>query len=147
MQGILDVPYGSRRVMPQPALLFTFKMEALISLVCCARLWAWSLALGLLSLTCVFCLFLFNVFGVSALGVRVLNIWSLGFCVWASEFGLQFLGVNIWASVWACHVWASGASAFSVCASRTTEEQNVIVPWPLCFWRWSCVVELLALGF
>ena len=91
MQGMLDVPYGSRRVMPQPALLFTFKIGALISLVCCARVWAWFLALGLLSfcfwllafgfwlLACVFWLFLLNVFGVSALGVGVLGIWAFGF--------------------------------------------------------------------
>ena len=82
MQGVFDVPYGLRRVLPQPPLFFTFKVAALISLVWCARVWAWFLALGLLAFgfwLLAFGFLVFGVLGVSALGVGVLGIWAFGY--------------------------------------------------------------------
>ena len=51
-------PYGLRCVLPQPALFLTFKVAALISLVCCAR------ALGL-------------AFGIWAFGFGRLGVFKL----------------------------------------------------------------------
>ena len=95
MQGMLDVPYGSRRVMPQPALLFTFKIGALISCVCCARLWASFLALGLLSFG-----FWILVFGLCLLAFPIERFWR--FCIgrWSAwDVGFYVFGLCVWASV------------------------------------------------
>ena len=96
---MLDVPYGSRRVLPQPALFFTFKVGALISFVWCARVWAWFLALGLFAFgfwLLAFRFWLFWRFCIGRWGAWDLGVWVLG--VWASAFGLQCLSFSVWAS-------------------------------------------------